>query len=413
MYLTKGTLESLSAQYGDSFYLMDSHQFITNYQELLQSFRDIYPNTHIAYSYKTNYIPKLCKLVDLAGGFAEVVSEMELELSKRIGVPPKKVFFNGPYKNKRSLERAALPGGTINLDSWPELEIIKEIAFENPEKQISVGIRCNFDIGEERISRFGFDVEETGFKKIFDELSQIPNLNIHGLHCHYPTRNLESFIVRARKMISLTQKFFEKPPVFISIGGGFFGRMPQSLVEQFGVKVPTYQEYANAVAPLFRSAFPESGSTKNPKLIIEPGTAIVADTMRFVARVVSIKTVRGQAIATLTGSVYNINPTLNNKNMPIAVMTRGTLNDSSELYSNLDMGGYSCIESDYLFRYYSGPLRVGDFVVFENVGSYSVVLKPPFILPNVAILEVNGEGDSIEVIKEKETFEDIFHTFYF
>ncbi|HPB76386.1 MAG TPA: hypothetical protein PLY96_14200, partial [Chromatiaceae bacterium] len=85
MDLTWKFLSSVSNKFGDSFYLLDSRQLICNFQELLQSFREIYPNTDIAYSYKTNYVPKFCKLINMAGGFAEVVSEMELELSKRIG----------------------------------------------------------------------------------------------------------------------------------------------------------------------------------------------------------------------------------------------------------------------------------------------------------------------------------------
>ena len=74
------------------------------------------------------------------------------------------------------------------------------------------------------------------------------------------------------------------------------------------------------------------------------------------------------------------------------------------------MGGYTCIESDYLYQNYNGPLTVGDFVVFESAGSYSVVMKPPFILPNVPILEVNDDL-SVEVIKRQESFSDLFQTF--
>ena len=48
-------------------------------------------------------------------------------------------------------------------------------------------------------------------------------------------------------------------------------------------------------------------------------------------------------------------------------------------------------------------------VVFENCGSYSLVMKPPFILPNFPVLDIS-EGKT-EVIKRAETFEDIFHTY--
>ena len=77
----------------------------------------------------------------------------------------------------------------------------------------------------------------------------------------------------------------------------------------------------------------------------------------------------------------------------------------------MDFGGFTCIESDYLYRNFNGKLATGDMVVFGNVGSYSVVLKPPFILPNFPVIDIS-EG-SVELIKRQETFDDIFHTFSF
>ena len=75
------------------------------------------------------------------------------------------------------------------------------------------------------------------------------------------------------------------------------------------------------------------------------------------------------------------------------------------------MVGYTCIEGDILYKGYRGYLAKGDVVVFSNCGSYSLVMKPPFILPNVPVLDLCEE--QVEVIKRKETFDDIFHTFHF
>nr|MZG79422.1 decarboxylase [Photobacterium lucens] len=58
---------------------------------------------------------------------------------------------------------------------------------------------------------------------------------------------------------------------------------------------------------------------------------------------------------------------------------------------------------------YTGRLFQGDFLIFNNVGSYSIVFKPPFILPNVPIIELTG--NSVELIKRQETVDDIFETF--
>ena len=88
-----------------------------------------------------------------------------------------------------------------------------------------------------------------------------------------------------------------------------------------------------------------------------------------------------------------------------------TNKNSRVYYEDLDFGGFTCIESDYLYRSYSGELAEGDIAVFGNVGSYSVVLKPPFILPNFPILDICDT--ETELIKRKESFDDIFRTYVF
>lgn len=413
MNITTCLLERINKKYGESFYILDSEQFERNYKELQKAFRDIYPNSHIAYSYKTNYTPELCKIVNENGGMAEVVSDMEYQIAREIGVKPCNIVFNGPYKRYEAVEELLLDGGIVNIDSNYELEMIKKIAYNNKNKQLTVGIRCNFDVNDGVVSRFGFDVNGEDFINAIREIRDIENLNLIGLHCHFAARNIENWPVRAEGMLKLVEKYFIEPPMFITLGGGLFGKMHESLKAQFEQKIPSYQDYAEVAASRFKEFFKNIEVSKQPKLIIEPGSALVGDAMKFVAKVINIKDVRGKKIATLSGSIYNINPTLNKKNPPITIYhSEDNLNKQQE-YNNLDFGGYTCIESDYLYRSFSGNLAVGDYVVFDNVGSYSVVLKPPFILPNFAMVKYNEKTDDIKLIKEKETFEDLFKTFEF
>jgi len=123
--------------------------------------------------------------------------------------------------------------------------------------------------------------------------------------------------------------------------------------------------------------------------------------------------VKENPIATLLGSIYNINPTLNSKNPPLTIYHSCDHKSDDNNFRNLNFGGFTCIESDYLYKNYNGCLNVGDYVSFGNVGSYSVVLKPPFILPNFPILELDVESNTIEVIKRAEKFEDVFGTYSF
>lgn len=403
--MTNKQLTELSKNFGNAFYLLDSEQFKQNFVELKSEFTKIYSKFNIAYSYKTNYTPKFCKIVNKLGGLAEVVSDMEMELALRIGVAPKNIIWNGPFKNASKVEQLLISGGTINLDSAYEIDLIAAIAKRHPNCKLNIGIRCNFDINDGVVSRFGFDITSDDFKKAMDLFSQYNNVYFIGMQCHFATRKLNTWKPRTERMLALIDEFGIVPE-YIDLGGGLFGKMAPSLKKQFDSEIPTYRQYAEAVAPIFADHFKNADNM--PTLLIEPGSALVGDCMHFASKVINIKEVRGKAIATLLGSIYNINPTLNKKNPPIEIYAMG--NEQIE-YMDLDFGGFTCIETDYLYRHYNGKLAKGDMVVFGNVGSYSVVLKPPFILPNFPIIDISTKQP--EVLKRKETFDDLFHTFVF
>lgn len=397
----------MHGQYGDSFYLLEIKNFEKNFENFLNVFTHFYKNVIISYSYKTNYIPALVKKVESLGGYAEVVSEMEFEIARKAGVPEQHIILNGPYKNENLVRGLLLSGGRINIDSEKDLEYAERLAQEFPERMIRIGIRCNYEIGDGICSRFGFDTEnEIYFGKIIERIHKLPNLKISGLHSHFSKRSIQYWPKRIRKMLDIIEKWFSDEKLeYVSLGGGIYGIMEKSLNSQFNEAIPEYKDYAELIGGAINSYFSEKGYF--PILFLEPGTALAGNIMKFYSKVVSIKEVRGKAIATLSGSIYNINPTLNDKNPPISVYS---LESEGKVYENLDFGGYTCIETDYLYTGYAGTLSVGDSVEFRNVGSYSIVLKPPFILPNVPVIVIDNEEI---VVKRSETFDDLFQTYRF
>ena len=398
-------LRAIEKEQGGAYYILDTAQFAANFNELQAAFRQYYPDTCIAYSYKTNYTPRLCQIVEQLGGYAEVVSDMEYEITRRLGIPTSKVHFNGPYKAPEAMKAIILGGGTVNLDDYAEVPLVCELAEAHPDSTIRIGLRCNFKINDGVTSRFGFDTTKPEFHQLIQTLQAKRNIEVSGIQCHFASRVLQTWQPRAEGISQVVEDAGLDTLTHIDLGGGLFGKMKDSLKAQFDTAIPSYQEYAEAAAACIARHF--AGKKVQPTLFIEPGSALVGDAMRFVAPVKSIKDIRGKAIATLLGSVYNINPTLNKKNPPITVYS----DHEGQHYHDLDFAGYTCIEGDYLYRGYTGPLAVGDLVVFENVGSYSVVLKPPFILPNFPIVELNGR--QTRVVKRKETFDDLFHTYEF
>ncbi len=407
MNLNYEQIKIISKQYGDSFYILDSEKFKANYQELLDSFRSIYENTSIGYSYKTNYLPKLCSIVNQQNGYAEVVSQMELELALKIGVKPSKIIFNGPYKQYNDIKNSLLNGTRIHIDSLSELNTVIEIVEKFQDQNFKIGLRCNFQISNLKISRFGISEANGDLATAFKKVDKIVNLKIAGIHCHFPNRDLNSFEERVTKMLKIVNKYFNDDIEFIDVGGGFFSKMNAKLKSQFNSEIPSYKEYADIVATRIESEFSSLKKQEKPELIIEPGSAIVADTMYFLSEVVSIKNINNYKIATVSGSKFNITPQNQNIYLPFKVITNSNI---SHTPSNYLIAGYTCIESDYLSQEYNGVINEGDFILFENVGSYSIVLKPPFIHTNSPVIELQPDN-SIELLKVKEKTEHVFKTY--
>lgn len=398
----KKTINLLKNKCGEAFYMLDSKQFISNFLELKCAFSSIYSKFNIAYSYKTNYTPKLCKIINELGGYAEVVSEMELQIALKIGVMPNKIIWNGPIKNYDYIKKFLISGGIVNIDSLEEAIEIKKIASKTT-KILNVGIRCNFDVGDEVISRFGLDVNGEDFNNVLNIINRNSNIKLNNLQCHFAKRQLDYWPNRAKGMIEIIEKIGIIPER-IDLGGGLFGKMEDSLEKQFRYTIPEYIDYAKAVATIFDDYFKDKKI--KPELIIEPGSALVGDCMKFVGTVKTIKHIRGKYFATILGSQKNISMT--GVNPPISVVYTG---DNQKCFNNLDLVGYTCIENDVLYKNYNGKLAVNDTIIFSNCGSYSLVMKPPFILPNFPVIEVKNDG--IEIIKQAEEFDMIFQTYNF
>ena len=375
------------------FYEFDEDGFIENYRHLEKAMKDVYSNYKISYSYKTNYTPYICQLVKKMGGYAEVVSDMEYSLAKKIGYSNDKIIYNGPAKGPL-LEEHLLNDGIVNIDNYYEAKEIVNLSKKN-NKLFCVGIRINVDVGGNFISRFGLEGNELEETVNFLKSNGI---KIIGLHCHISrNRGLEAWIKRAEIMISMADRYIDGIPKYISLGSGMFADMARELKEQFD-NVPSYEEYANAVMSQFEKKY----ANDKPIIFTEPGTTLVARYISLYTKVISIKTVRGRVLANTDGSFEQLGEICQMKKLPISVLNR-----NGDYYDSIDIMGYTCLEQDLMYEAYKGNLSVGSIIRFDNVGGYSIVSKPQFIKPNCAMY-VNDN-----MIMRPETFNDVFDKFKF
>ena len=398
MRFDKNIINNYCNVWGSPLYVFDEEAFVSNYKQFERCFKSIYKNYHISYSYKTNYAPYICRLVRNMGGFAEVVSDMELTIARNIGTEDDHIVYNGPCKGPL-LEGFILNGGTVNVDNIEELDRILCFAKENPDHAVRFGIRVNIDIGQGFISRFGIDENE--LKTVFETVKHYDNAQIIGLHCHIGrSRTIEAWKNRTRIMLEMADTFFDEPPAYISLGSGMFGEMDPVLADQFGYDLPSYEDYAEAVVCPFAEHY---FGDKQPILFTEPGTTLINKYISFIAKVTAVKNIKGKTFIVLNGSKHNIGEICELKRLPILVVESS---NHRKLVHNADFVGYTCLEHDVLYKNYDGEIGVGDSVVFDNTGGYSNVSKPPFIKPNCCMISSSGN-----VIKRAETVEEVLCTY--
>jgi diaminopimelate decarboxylase len=332
---------------------------------------------------------------------------MEYSVAKAIGYEPQQIVYNGPYKGELGKE-SLLSGGIINVDNLEELRRIIAIAKENSDKKLEIGLRVNINIGQSFISRFGIDSDSDDLQKAFDMVMPLANLSIVGLHCHVgQSRTVQAWKNRAEIMLALADKYFEKAPKYIDMGSGMFARMEPSLAKQFGDNIPTFEEYAKAVAEPFAEHYKHLSQEEKPILFTEPGTTVINSYIDFIGKIESIKHIKGHEFVVLNCSKDNLGDICKMKKLPLQVVPAGR--EQEELKS-ASFVGYTCLEHDVMYTEYAGKLAVGDYVVFGNVGGYSNVSKPPFILWNCPMIVMHEDG-TCEVIKRQEKFEDVFATY--
>lgn len=402
-------LSKLEKEYGSTFFILDLDQLSANYHRFLKAFSHHYGHFNVGYSYKTNYIPRLVQHMDEIGAYAEVVSKMEYQLALQCGVQPERIIFNGPVKENEDLEYALTHHSMLNIDNLSELQQILKIVHSHTDQYFHVGLRCNFDLKDGSHSRFGLCLENGDLECAFKEISNTHNCKVIGLHCHYttPDRSLESFRYRAAKMIEISQFLFQdQSPAYLNLGGGIFGPMDNRIQSQFAHPIPSYEEYAEVIAPVVKEAYPDEG----PTLIMEPGVGLVSNVMHFYTRILHCKKIRGRHYAVCSGSVQNVKPSLHNKLLSIERIPNPD-QEHLAITQNYEIVGYTCLEYDKLLEHYYGPLAEGDYIKFLNVGAYTIVFKSPFIKPSPPILYSVRPNQDLAVARRSEIFDDVFQSY--
>lgn len=404
--------------YGTPLHLVNLEQLKKNYDGFLYCFKQIYPNTEVFYSYKTNPVPKILKILHKFGAGAEVISHFELWLALKLGVPSEKIIYNGPCKTEESLNVAiANRIKLINIDGMGEIEIIDRLAKRYGHKQ-QVGVRVITSVGWG--SQFGLSIKTGAAFRSFEHLAKLQNVIPCGLHIHLGTgiKNIRTYLQAIKEVLDLSVLLKSKlriPIKYFDFGGGFpvptvkkYSDLDRRLLlNNLPAKPPSasnslsMSEFGAEIIKLFKKYYPSEVSDL-PTIIFEPGRAITSASQTLLLKVVAIKPGEnglknvivdgGKNIAIPTSWEYHEVFAASKMNAP--------LNGYYRIFGPL------CHPDDILFPAKSLPkLEPGDILAVMDAGAYFIPNQRNFSFPRPAVVLV--EDGHHELIRERESFENI------
>lgn len=383
------------------FYLIDGVRLRQRYQAIREAFAAEFPSLIIGYSYKTNYVPAVLRILHREGAYAETVSELEYDIAIKQGVPPKRIIFNGANKSRNTIARAIAEGAACNLDSMCEVQHAVAIARDDA-RPTKVGIRVNLrhpeGTGHRSYSRFGIATADLLEAK---ERLLAAGIRVAGVHGHLSSRARSLDVVRhvVRSLVEAIEIMGLEEVDYIDVGGGF-GFAPAGVDLSF----PSFEEYAKAISSALG---PRARSTT---IVIEPGIAMVGDCMDYVASVQCIKRIGGRTVAFIDGSVHTIKPSRHRHNLPTQILNgEFTAKNVTEAVA-CDVVGYTCMDDDYIAIDQMLPaLDAGDILYIRGVGAYTVVFKPQFIhgAPPIYLFDRHG----LVKVRREETADDFLSTY--
>ncbi len=398
-------VEDLVERFGSPLFVFSEKRLRQQFRYLKRLFEGYYPRVEFSWSYKTNYLDAVCRIFHQEGAGAEVVSDFEYEKARRLGVPGDRIIFNGPYKPKEALLRAAREGARINADSLDEILDLEEVAKELGTK-LRIGLRVNMDTGiHPRWDRFGFNLESGEVLSVARRIAAGGRLEVVGLHCHQGTFILEpdAYFRAAEKLVRLCRKLEESfgwTVEYLDLGGGFPSRSRlKGLYLPPEVAVPPLSEYAERISQALLSTLPPGDY---PLLILETGRALVDEAGFLITTVRAVKRLPDGRRAYVLDAGVNLLFTSFWYHFRVEVEREVPgPPEPCVLYGPLCMNIDVVEESAVL-----PPLPRGTRLILSPVGAYNVTQWMQFITYRPRVVLVTEDGRA-EVIREAETLEDI------
>lgn len=345
-------LIKITNTYPTPVYVFDENEVA----ERAKQIKGIMKNCRLCYSIKANpfLIPALSLIVD----YFEVCSPGELAICKNLKVSPEKIIYSGVHKDLSDTTEAIEYGvAIITAESLIHMEHIRDAA-NRLNRHVDAILRLTSG------TQFGMSLDD--INKILSEPD--PSVNIIGLHYFAGTGRKQNK-KRVEELEMLTDTI-EK------LRNEYNLELPML---EYGPGLPypyfTDEDHSDTLAPMRELAPYLEKTSAICRLSVEMGRFIASSCGYYMTSVCDIKRSNDTNWCIIDGGINHVNYLGQMMGMKVPVIFHfrdGVLLDDTG-GDNYTVCGSLCTTNDILIRSVGfDDLRIGDVLVFSNIGAYSV-----------------------------------------
>lgn len=411
------SLASLRQRWGSPLHVVLARRLRANASEFLAINDAGRSRAEIFYSYKSNPVPGVLQLLHDLGIGAEVISEYELWLALKLGVPADRIVFNGPAKSDAAIRNAVAQDLLLlNVNHREEIDVVASVAREL-RKCPRVGVRVAASAGWG--GQFGLPADQA-----FAAMKQVQEsgvLHLSAIHCHVGgmVRSAQHALDYVGEVLALADRARDELGVELAIldfGGSLatptvsgISDLDRKLSIAFQVPVPAPEpnatisigDYVRCVVERVEGHYAATGKPC-PRIFFEPGRAMTGNAQILVTSVSSLNSADPELRWAILDAGINLAESARSEFHQILPASR--MHDARTLSYRL--AGPICSPGDVLSWSTRLPeLAVGDALAIMDAGAYFVPFSTSFSFPRPAIVMV--EGSEVRLLRRAETFEDI------
>ena len=413
------SLASLREKWGSPLHVVLARRLRQNASDFLAINVGGRQRAEVYYSYKSNPVPGVLRLLHSVGIGAEVISEYELWLALKLGVPEDQIVFNGPAKSVASIREAITRNILLlNVNHREEIDVVASAAREL-NKRPRVGVRVATSSGW--MGQFGLSIATDEAFAALKEVHETGVLALTAIHSHVGgmVRCEQDVRNHVGEILALADRVRSELGIEIAIldfGGSLASPTVASIHEldrrlsiTLHAPLPAPDpsatlgicEYVQCVVDRVESHY-ASRNQASPRIFFEPGRAMTSNAQVLVASVLSLKAGEPKpGWAILDAGINLAEPTTSEFHQFFAA---DRMHEPCSLRYRL--AGPICSPGDVLS--WSAPLpalAVGDAIAIMDAGAYFVPFSTSFSFPRPAIVMLSGAETLL--LRRREKFEDI------